>query len=76
MRLAIDAHLDLAWNALSWDRDLTLDIREINRREQGMPGKGRGRATTCLPEMRRGGVAVCLATVLSRVPWPRGCFRS
>ena len=67
MKLIIDTHLDLAWNALGWGRDLTSELAELNRREAGMTGQGRGRATTCLPEMRRGGVAVCLATVLARV---------
>ena len=26
MRLMIDGHLDLSWNALSWGRDITLDL--------------------------------------------------
>ncbi len=68
MKLIIDSHLDLAWNALGWDRDLTRDVAEINRREAEMTdGRARGHATISLPEMRRGGVAVCLATVLARV---------
>jgi membrane dipeptidase len=74
MKLIVDSHLDLGWNALGWDRDITRDLAEINRREAGMTGKGRARATTSLPEMRRGGVAVCLATVLARVkPEVRPC---
>lgn len=69
MHLIVDSHLDLAWNALSWKRDLTLSVTELNRREQGMVDRrGRGAATTTLPEMRRAGVAVCLATLLVRVP--------
>jgi membrane dipeptidase len=65
--LIIDSHLDLAWNAVSWRRDLTLPLDELNRREAAMSDqKARGNATVCLPEMRRGGVAVCLATVLAR----------
>jgi membrane dipeptidase len=67
MRLIVDTHLDLAWNALGWDRDLTRPLAEINRREAGMVGPVRASATTSLPEMRRGGVAVCLATVMARV---------
>ena len=67
MRLIIDTHLDLAWNALSWDRDITRPLDEINARESGIAGKGRGRATVSLPEMRAAGVAVCLATVVARV---------
>jgi len=66
MKLIFDTHLDLALNALGWGRDLTQGVSEINRREAGMTGKGRGLATTSLPEMRRAGVAVCLATVLAR----------
>jgi membrane dipeptidase len=68
MKLLFDTHLDLAWNALSWGRDVTRSLEEINAREQGMTDDGaRGRATTSLPQMRRGGVAVCLATVMARV---------
>jgi membrane dipeptidase len=68
MRLIIDTHLDLAWNAVNWGRDLTRSLDEINAREQGMTDDdARGRATTSLSEMRRGGVAVCLATVMARV---------
>ena len=68
MNRIIDSHLDLAWNALGWDRDLTLPLAQINAAESGMnDSDARGRATTCLPEMRAGGVSVCLGTVLARV---------
>lgn len=68
MRLIIDSHLDLAWNALGWDRDLTRSLAELNASEVGMADcDARGRATTCWPELRNAGVAVCLATVLARV---------
>ncbi|MHB8899536.1 MAG: dipeptidase [Thermoguttaceae bacterium] len=68
MRLIIDSHLDLAWNALGWDRDLTLSLGELNASEAGLSDSdARGRATTCWPELRKAGVAVCLATVLARV---------
>jgi membrane dipeptidase len=62
-----DGHLDLAWNALSWNRDLTLPLDELRRREAHLcdhPARGRG--TVCLPELRRGGVRACLATLLAR----------
>src|SRR4051812_12322714 len=66
-RRIIDSHLDLAWNALSFNRDLTELIEEIRQREKNMTdSRARGRATVCLPEMRRGGVAVCLGTLLVR----------
>jgi membrane dipeptidase len=64
--IIIDSHLDLSWNALGWNRDLELAIVEIRRSETGMQGKGRGKNTVSLPELRRGNVAVCLATVLAR----------
>ena len=31
--LIVDAHLDLAWNALDWNRDLSLPVGDIRRRE-------------------------------------------
>jgi membrane dipeptidase len=64
--LLFDAHLDLAMNALNWDRNLELDVYEIRRAEAGMGEKGRGRGTTSLPEMRKAELAVCLATVIDR----------
>jgi membrane dipeptidase len=66
MRLILDAHLDLAWNALSFDRDQTLPVDLLRAREAGMTGPGRGRCTTSLPAMRRAGVGICLATILAR----------
>ncbi len=65
-RLIVDAHLDIAWNAVSFDRDQLLSVRELRAAEAGMTGKSRGRCTVSLPEMRRAGVAVCLATLLAR----------
>ncbi|WP_165069369.1 dipeptidase [Paludisphaera rhizosphaerae] len=67
MRHLIDGHLDLAWNALGWNRDITLDLDAMNAREANLSDHpGRGRATVSLPEMRRGGVGLCQATVLAR----------
>jgi membrane dipeptidase len=66
MRLILDAHLDLSWNAMSYDRDQLRSVRELRAAEAGMTGKSRGNCTVSLPEMRRGGVAVCLATLLCR----------
>jgi membrane dipeptidase len=64
--LLIDAHLDLSLNALNWNRDLTRPVADIRRSEQGMPGQGRGTNTVALPDMRRGEVAISIATVLAR----------
>lgn len=64
--LIIDAHLDLAWNAIQWGRDLTRSTYSIRTLETGMSAKGRGLGTVALPELRQGRVAVCFATILAR----------
>jgi membrane dipeptidase len=64
--LIIDGHLDLAWNALNWNRDITLPIADIRREEAGSQEKHRGANTVSLPEMRKGEVGICLATLLAR----------
>lgn len=66
MKPIIDAHLDIAWNALSFDRDQLLELGEMRRREIGMSGPQRARCTVSLPEMRRANVRVCLPTLLCR----------
>src|SRR6266516_5171126 len=66
--LIFDAHLDLSMNALEWNRDFTLPIHQIRRREQGQTDKkDRGRGTVCLSEMRRGGIGFCVATQIARI---------
>jgi membrane dipeptidase len=66
-----DAHLDLAMNAMEWNRDLTRPILEIRQREQGLGDKpDRGRGTVCFPEMRRGGIGLCVATQIARYVKP------
>jgi len=52
--LIIDAHLDLSWNALGWNCDLTKTVADIRGSEAGITGKGRGRGVVLFPEMRRG----------------------
>src|SRR4051794_29531332 len=63
----VDAHLDLAMNALEWNRDLSRPIDEIREREQQLSDKpDRGRGTVSLREMRRGNVGLCVATQIAR----------
>lgn len=64
--LIVDAHLDLSWNALQWNRDLTQSVYTIRTQEVGVQGKGRAQGTVALPEMRQGRVAVSFATLLAR----------
>lgn len=69
-RLIIDSHLDLAWNALSWKRNLLLPLDEMNRVDANTDDRaGRGCATISWPEMKKGSVAVCLGTLMGRVPY-------
>jgi membrane dipeptidase len=65
--IIVDSHLDISWNALNWNCDLTQSVCDIRSSEAVMLGQGRGRNTVAFPEMRQGEVAVCLATVLARV---------
>ena len=64
--LIIDSHLDLAWNALQWNRNLQQSVYTIRTQESNMPGAGRGQGTVALPEMREGRIAVCFSTLLAR----------
>src|SRR5436309_8634487 len=66
-----DAHLDLSMNALEWNRDLTRPISEIRQREKGLTDKkDRGKGTVSFPEMRRGGIGLCVATQIARCVKP------
>ena len=66
-----DAHLDLAWNAIEWNRDLQQPIKAINEREKGMTDKpGRANATVCLPELKKGNIGLVVATQIARYVAP------
>lgn len=66
--LLFDAHLDLAWNALDFNRDLRWTQEKIRRREVDLNDfVFRTRGTVCLPEMRRGRVGLCVATQIARM---------
>jgi membrane dipeptidase len=66
-RLLIDSHLDLAWSAVFYNRDLTRTVGEIRQAEKGMSDvRGRGRNTVTLPELKWAGIRLCIATLLAR----------
>ncbi|WP_116106599.1 dipeptidase [Lewinella sp. IMCC34191] len=68
--LIIDAHLDLATNAMTYNRDLNQPVTTIREREraQGLTDHpDRGRGTVALPELRQGGVGLVFATLIARV---------
>jgi membrane dipeptidase len=64
--LCIDGHLDLAYNAIFWNRDIKQSVAEVRAWEKYMLGKGRGMNTVCLPDMRRGEVFMCFSTIGAR----------
>src|SRR5215213_5021334 len=66
--LVIDAHLDLAMNAVMWNRDLALSAHETRRieREEGFTEKGRAAGTVGFPDMRAGEIGLVFATVIAR----------
>lgn len=66
-RLIVDAHLDLAMNAIEWNRDLSRPLEAIRAGELNMRDRpDRGKGTVCLPELRRGHVGLVVATQLAR----------
>lgn len=72
--LIIDSHLDLAHNALEWNRDLRQSVEAIRASEAGMSGKGRGNNTVSLPALRAGNIELCFVTVHSRLASCGGKF--
>jgi membrane dipeptidase len=63
----LDAHLDLAMNALEWNRDLTWTVEDIRKSEIGMTDKpDRAKNTVSLDAMRKGNIGICVATQIAR----------
>ncbi|SHG25225.1 dipeptidase [Flagellimonas flava] len=66
-----DAHLDLAMNAMEWNRDLRLSVEDIRKSEEGMSDKpDRGNNTVSLNAMRKGNIGLCVATQIARYVAP------
>lgn len=67
----IDCHLDLAMNAIEWNRDLRKTVNEIRERENGLTDKlDRGKGTVALPELRKGNTGLVIATQIARYVAP------
>jgi membrane dipeptidase len=63
----IDAHLDMAMNAIEWNRDLKKSVVEIRNREMRMTDKlDRAKGTVALPELRKGKIGLVVATQIAR----------
>ena len=85
--MIIDGHLDMAYNALFYRRDLTQPIYTLREREDSRVGGSsahpdsldqrrgpqpkRFTPTVCLPEMRKGRVGIMLSTIMCRVQNPQ-----
>jgi membrane dipeptidase len=67
----IDGHLDLAMNAMEWNRDLRAEVPEIREREKGLTDKhDRGNGLVSLPALRRGKIGLVVATQIGRYVAP------
>lgn len=67
----VDAHLDLAMNAMEWNRDLRDPVAAIRKREQGMTDKpDRGKGIVSLPALRSGNIGLVVATQIARYVAP------
>ncbi|WP_298867803.1 membrane dipeptidase [uncultured Gimesia sp.] len=65
--LIFDAHLDMAWNACEWNRDLELPVSEIRKFERQFENINPGEATVSWHALRKGGVGVTISTLLPRL---------
>jgi membrane dipeptidase len=57
----VDAHLDIAYNALNYGRSPLKPVADIRKQEQ--PDSERGEATVSFPDMRAGGVGLVWGTM-------------
>src|SRR5512139_780149 len=65
-RLIVDAHQDLAWNILTFDRDYTLSAADTRQREAGgLAPQVNGDTLLGYPDYLRGNVAVIFATLFA-----------
>ncbi|HEY2349815.1 MAG TPA: membrane dipeptidase [Puia sp.] len=63
----MDAHLDLAMNAMEWNRDLKQTVAQLRDREKGLTDKpDRERNVVSLPALREGKIGLVVATQIAR----------
>ena len=65
--LIFDAHLDLAWNALEFNRDLMLPVSEIRKFERQFTDIVPGENTVSWTELRKGNVFLTISTLIARL---------
>ena len=66
-RLIFDAHLDMAWNALEWNRDLLKSVAELREFENQFEGITPGDCTVSWEELRQGRIGMTISTLLPRL---------
>jgi membrane dipeptidase len=67
----VDAHLDLAMNAMEWNRDYTKSIQHIREREKKQKDKpDRGNGVVNFEELRKGNIGLVIATQIARYVAP------
>ena len=77
-KLIFDCHLDIAMNALEFNRDQRATLEKIRRGEtlahsiQPSATPGFMRNTVCFPELRRGRIGIIVATQIARYTPPFG----
>jgi membrane dipeptidase len=63
----VDAHLDLAMNAMEWNRDLRWTVEAIRNSEKHLTDKpDRGKNTVSFPSLRAGNIGLVVATQIAR----------
>ncbi len=65
--LIFDAHLDMAWNAIEWNRNLELPVSKLREFESQFKDINPGPCTVSWEELRRGGVGITISTLLPRL---------
>src|SRR5262245_23854271 len=66
-KLIFDAHLDMAWNALDYNRNLELPVEKIREFERQFEGAYPGANTVSWHALRQGRVGVTISTLLPRL---------
>lgn len=68
MNLIFDAHLDMAWNAVEWNRDLMLPVADLRKFESQFPNIAiPGDCTVSWHELRKGRIGMTISTLLPRL---------
>jgi membrane dipeptidase len=65
--LIFDAHLDLGYNGVEWNRNLDWEIEEIRRGETKLTQLGRQKGTVCFPELKKAEIRLAVLTVAARL---------